>query len=446
MELTHEQTERLSKRFPKIELSYETVAHKKVSSNYDICVAVPSGKKKMAWFTYNGDKDACFMLDLNKDQQVTKMVNVGEANDFDKKLALGTVLYGSLCDIEEKQVFIIEDIYFYCGLPMRQMTFGEKLTHLKALMSKTLSSKIVFALPYMCLVSGDAKLLDSLQFYESITSMSAYTTHHVQFRSSSDIVPYLNHVYKKRQEQQPANLLGSSILFPRTDLDHNTQSRLKNAIFKVTADIQNDVYHLFATDGYINIAYIGSRDSSVFMNGLFRTIRENENIDYGEESEDEEMFQNTSLDKYVDLKKECKMHCVYHTKFRKWVPISVVDPNASLNKTGDLLFSEHHQNSYKKVEQRSYQQKPYQQRSYQNVDQRSYQKVDQRSYQKVDQRSYQNSYQKVDQRSYQRPDQRSYQRPDQRSYQRQDQQRSYHKTDGPTCYKPKTNFYNKQAN
>ena len=418
MELTHEQTERLSKRFPKIELSYETVAHKKVSSNYDICVAVPSGKKKMAWFTYNGDKDACFMLDLNKDQQVTKMVNVGET-DFDKKLALGTVLYGSLCDIEEKQVFIIEDIYFFCGLPMRQMTFGEKLTHLKVLMSKTLSSKIVFALPYMCLVSGDAKLLDSLQFYESITSMSAYTTHHVQFRSSSDIVPYLNHVYKKRQEQQSANLLGSSILFPRTDLDHNTQSRLKNAIFKVTADIQNDVYHLFATDGYINIAYIGSRDSSVFMNGLFRTIRENENIDYGEESEDEEMFQNTSLDKYVDLKKEYKMHCVYQTKFRKWVPISVVDPNAPLNKTGDLLFSEQHQNSY---HQNSYQKKPYQKKPYQ-----------QNSYQKPYQKPYQ-------QNSYQRPDQ---QRPDQqRSYQKT----PYQKTDGPTCYKPKTNYYSKQAN
>jgi hypothetical protein len=423
MELTHEQTERLSKRFPKIELSYETVAHKKVSSNYDICVAIPSGKKKIAWFTYHGDKDACFLLDLNKDQQVTKMVNVAEetaAANFDTKLALGTVLYGSLCDIEEKQVYIIEDIYFYCGLPMRQMTFGEKLTHLKALMSKVPMSntQIVFALPYMCLVSGDAKLLDSLQFYESITSMSAYTSHHVQFRSSSDIVPYLNHVYKKRQEQQPANLLGSSILFPRTDLDHNVQSKLKNAVFKVTADIQNDVYHLFAMDGYINIAYIGSRDSSVFMNGLFRTIRENENIDYGEESEDEEMFQNTSLDKYVDLKKECKMHCVYHTKFRKWVPISVVDSNASLIKTADLLFS-------KDVDNRSYNQ-----RSYPKVDQRSYQKP----YQKVDPRSYQ----KVDQRPYQKPyhQQQSYQKVDQRSY-----QKPYQKTDGPTCYKPKTNYY-----
>ena len=50
--------------------------------------------------------------------------------------------------------------------------------------------------------------------------------------------------------------------------------------------IQNDVYHLFAYDGYTNIAYIGSRKSSAHMNKLFRNIRENTNVDYGEESED----------------------------------------------------------------------------------------------------------------------------------------------------------------
>jgi len=31
-------------RFPLLELSYETFAHKKVPSNYDICMAIPTGK------------------------------------------------------------------------------------------------------------------------------------------------------------------------------------------------------------------------------------------------------------------------------------------------------------------------------------------------------------------------------------------------------------------
>jgi len=57
MELTHNQIENLVQRFPKLELSYETFAHKKVSSNYDICISVPAGKKQVAWFTFYGSKD-----------------------------------------------------------------------------------------------------------------------------------------------------------------------------------------------------------------------------------------------------------------------------------------------------------------------------------------------------------------------------------------------------
>jgi hypothetical protein len=338
MELTHEQIERLVKRFPKLELSYETVAHKKVSPNYDICISVPNGKKQFAWFTYHEATDVCYLLDVNKDQHVTKVVKIATDN-FDHKLAHETILYGSLCEINERQIFIIEDIYYFCGLPVKQLTFGEKLTYLNTIMSKypLTSLSVVFALPYMSLVAGDNKLLDSLQFYESMTSNTAYITHHVQFRSSNTISPYLNHVYKKKQDIVVTSSESDVILFPRNDLDHYSQLTLKNAVFRVTADIQNDIYHLFAFDGYVNIAYIGSRESSVYMNNLFRNIRENSNIDLGEESEDEEIFQNVCLDKYVDLKKEYKMHCVYNSKFKKWVPINVVDGKSKIVITSDLL-------------------------------------------------------------------------------------------------------------
>jgi hypothetical protein len=154
----------------------------------------------------------------------------------------------------------------------------------------------------------------------------------------------LNHTYKKKQEQaviyEP-----DVILFPRADLNYMAQSTLRTAVFKITADIQNDVYHLFAYDGktqsytYVNIAYIGSRTLSVYMNKLFRNIRENDNVDYGEESEDEDTFQNVNPDKYVDLKKEYKMNCVFHNKFKKWVPVSVVDSKSRCVNMNELLFS-----------------------------------------------------------------------------------------------------------
>jgi hypothetical protein len=60
------------------------------------------------------------------------------------------------------------------------------------------------------------------------------------------------------------------------------------------------------------------------MNGLFRNIRENKNLDYIEESDDEDDFENILPDKYVDLKKTLLLECVFHKKFKKWVPRKVM--------------------------------------------------------------------------------------------------------------------------
>ena len=79
-------------------------------------------------------------------------------------------------------------------------------------------------------------------------------------------------------------------------------------VFLVTADIQFDIYHLFvygkeSKQIYYNVAYIPNYKTSVFMNKIFRKIRENDNLDYIEESEDEDDFENMDEDKYVDLQK-----------------------------------------------------------------------------------------------------------------------------------------------
>lgn len=366
MELTHNQIENLVQRFPKLELSYETFAHKKVSSNYDICISIPNGKKQFAWFTFYGSNDVCYLMDINKDQKVTKVVKID--GKFHRDLAYGTVLYGTLCTIDEKQVFVIEDIYYFRGLPTRQFTFGEKLTYFHTLMTQYIGNElsIPFALPYLSMVTGDNALLESLQFYESMITKTAYATHHIQFRSSDTVSPYLNHTYKREREQAVV-FEPDVILFPRTDLNYTAQSMLRTAVFRVTADIQNDVYHLFAYDGktkgytYVNIAYIGTRVLSVYMNNLFRNIRENKNVDYGEESEDEETFQNVNPDKYVDLKKEYKMNCVFNNKFKKWVPVNVVDAGARFVNINDLLFQRNNQmqsNDSKPPIQSNYRSKP----------------------------------------------------------------------------------------
>jgi hypothetical protein len=115
--------------------------------------------------------------------------------------------------------------------------------------------------------------------------------------------------------------------------------------FHVKADITNDIYHLYTelkgrnvemSDSkvdrtihgaerselkYHSIAYIPNYKTSVFMNGIFRNIRENENLDYIEESDTEDDFDDVRPDKYVDLNKIVELKCIYSRKFKKWVPI-----------------------------------------------------------------------------------------------------------------------------
>ena len=61
------------------------------------------------------------------------------------------------------------------------------------------------------------------------------------------------------------------------------------------------------------------------MNSIFRNIKENKNLDYLEESDSEEEFENISKDKFVDLEKEVTMKCVYNKKFDKWEPMEIVE-------------------------------------------------------------------------------------------------------------------------
>ena len=127
MELSSPQLSHIMRRFPEFELSYETISHKKVSSAYNICLAIPTGKKVFAWFTFHHDTDVFYILDLNKEKKIvkaTRYFNKAENNI----LSQGTILYGTLVSNETStdQLFIIEDIFFYKGIPLKQLKYGEK--------------------------------------------------------------------------------------------------------------------------------------------------------------------------------------------------------------------------------------------------------------------------------------------------------------------------------
>jgi len=158
----------------------------------------------------------------------------------------------------------------------------------------------------------------------------AYQTHHIQYRTMNNIMPHINVLLNMKinitVESPTIQKRSTHIHIPSYTMDLFKPQYRQKTVFKVSADIQYDIYHLHAygkqnTLVYYGIAYIPDYKTSVFMNGQFRTIRENKNLDYIEESDDEDDFQNIEEDRYVDLKKSLSMECIFHTKFKRWVPL-----------------------------------------------------------------------------------------------------------------------------
>ena len=110
----------------------------------------------------------------------------------------------------------------------------------------------------------------------------------------------------------------------------NEKNNIKKEIFAnflVRPSIECDIYNLYCYDNnklfFYDNAFISDYKTSVYMNSLFRKIKENDNLDALEESDDEEEFENISNDIYVYLDKFFTIKCVYLFNFKKWKPISV---------------------------------------------------------------------------------------------------------------------------
>jgi hypothetical protein len=352
MELSQNQTTQLMKRFPEFELSYETISHKKVSPKYDICMAIPTGKKCFAWFTFHNDHDVCYLLDLNREKKITKATVL--STNFEHNLSLGTIMYGTFIKEETtngNQWFVIEDIMFYKGIPMKKSSFTERLAFIAELMGQIKQefrkpADTVLVLPMLWQVQLNEAMEDyPINIPQEISSTVYYQIHHIQYRSCGEIMPYLNVNINKKiggaAETKKAIL--PSLFFDNTKLrmDFTKPQYRYNTVFKVMADIQFDIYHLFAygkdnAQVYYNIAYIPNYKTSIMMNSLFRNIRENKNLDYIEESDDDEDFQNMNIDKYVNIEKVLLMECVFNNKFKRWTPVRVVGPKEKIVHIGKL--------------------------------------------------------------------------------------------------------------
>ena len=301
----------LLKKLPSLELSYDKIIHKKVFDKIDYYILIPQGTKSILWFTHFKEKFLCITININKYNQL-ETINTYSAC-FNEDIAKNdTIFLGYKFSIPNKynQFFTITNILYYKGINYNSINYNEKFNLLINIFNNDIKQ---LYLTKNSIIIGMPKVIDNLKKLEEDKNNLIYNLGGILYIKNEINIPYGLSFY---------NITNSII-----------------ATFQINADIQYDIYNMFILDNNILIFYdillINSYNNSVFMNNLFRKIKENKNLDLLEESDTENEFEDISIDKFVDLNKKINIKCKYFCKFKKWIPIEVSKENI-INKK-DLL-------------------------------------------------------------------------------------------------------------
>jgi hypothetical protein len=379
--LSQEEKEQIISEFPKIKLSYETIIHKKVNF-YDYIIGIPEGKTCFAWFTYFNDKSVCILLEMDKSRNNIKDIKIVNCC-FSSSLCYGTIFYGTLFYHMNNPLFSIEDIFMYKGKYMYKTDYNTKLDKICYIISNEIkqvaynNNIVVFGLPPISTGYQDFNhKLDKIKYkltavryihlnrsnsfltipFETYNSVTLESTNQVDNKTSDAITN--NKTINNKTINNNTKITNKSCKNETDDVKNSERNiNIRNEksdivttiVFVIKPDIQNDIYHLYClNDDYYGIACIPDYKTSVMMNNLFRNIKENHDLDKLEESDDEEEFENSNVDKFVFLDKSFKMECKYNNKFKKWTPIKLVDNSYIESKRSAVDFSIRYRTCYQK--------------------------------------------------------------------------------------------------
>ncbi len=292
------------------------------NTNASYFILKPKGKKSYIWFTYLNNEIFAILIIINNNNINDSSNEFYKLNiKFNKYLCYNNILlYGYYFKdfIKNKEYnnniinyFVIENVYnfnIYNKL-IESNSYNYYYKNKLELFSKILplienTNNFYIKLPI---------ILDNIDnLYKTI-----YNINYNIFSISA----YTNYKY-----------LGNYIL---NNNNNNNNNNNLLATFKITPNISNDIYNLFILNNnkeiFYDLALIDSYKISIFMNKLFRNIKENNNLDTLEESDSEEEFENIENNKYVYLEKTYNIECLYNYKFKKWIP-QKISKNNIINK------------------------------------------------------------------------------------------------------------------
>jgi hypothetical protein len=297
-----------------------------LENNLDYYVLKPKGRRGYLWFTYYKKEMLCLLifinnknLDDNSNECYKYEIDYDNTLCYNNVLLIGTYFYKynnskPLC---LQHYYVIDNVLNYNYY--NPIINNNELIVLKINLCKKVVQNIVNS-------RFNINLGIILDDYDNIFKIIYKLNYEIYCISCYNINKYLGNFIVNVQ-------LGKSI-------NKNTNNYGYN--FKITACITPDIYNLYILDNnkeiFYDYALIDSYKTSVFMNGLFRKIKENKNLDLLEESDDDEEFENIDLEKYVNMQKSCIIECFYNKKFKKWIPKNLAKNNYIIDKNKILLI------------------------------------------------------------------------------------------------------------
>ncbi len=390
IQLNFTEREALLQKLPqKLKLSYEARTHHKKDAdcNDDTYISIiPKGRRCLLWFTEWANQPVCAILEI-KNPLATSLTDIyGNITIytacFDPSLTQGDTVFGGVLfsNNPKKQsklcnFFAITVVHFFKG---RQIFFNDvvlqhTITHImfSSEMIKQVgvtTHGLIIGLPILCSTPSQACAIVK-------TNELPYEVYGLQYRKNGSSKIELSIWNDNHSEQLlPTTQLYQTPQIPEQEQTQNqiqdqtqcqtqrqdqtqrqTQRQIQDqdqekedpknitkiAYFMVKPDVQNDIYHLYVRKDksidseleYYSVAHVPSYKISVLLNRIFRNIKENDNLDALEESEDEDDFENTNADKYVDLTQEFVMRCICSEKFKRWIPSALVNSSMCKNKS-----------------------------------------------------------------------------------------------------------------
>jgi len=314
-------------RLPINNIKFLSYPNKNLETSSEYFILKPKGKKCYIWFTYYQKEILCILIYLN-DNNILSSQNKFYKLDivFDNELCYNNTLIQSILINKKNITYIVIDTIF----------------------NYNIYNYIISENSYLHNIKSKLKLYDVV--IKQIINNNNYKFHIPLIHNNIDElykkIHNLNYDLYCISAYSTTKFLGNLIF--------NNQVSFVNTIkanFCIKAEYAMDIYSIYILDNINTIFYdyllIDSYKLSVFMNNIFRKIKENKNLDLLEESDSEDEFQDTSKNKFVNTEKSIVMQCIYNYKFKKWIPEKVIETHNIINKKElSLLLNKKYNNTY----------------------------------------------------------------------------------------------------